>query len=76
MQGVDVMEFFSHFKENFKGLSYDSDEPPNIFLGNKVSCRDHKEFVCQTLNEKIRSGAIRVLGKIGECDMPRVVMPL
>ena len=75
-QGVDVKEFFSHFKGNFKGLSYDSDEPSSIFLENSISCRDHKEFVDQILYEKIRIGAIRVLGKIGECDMPRVVMPL
>ncbi|XP_052697482.1 uncharacterized protein LOC128175700 [Crassostrea angulata] len=75
-QGVDVKEFFSHFKGNFKGLSYDSDEPSSIFLESSISCRDHKEFVGQILYEKIRIGAIRVLGKIGECDMPRVVMPL
>lgn len=73
---VDVMEFFSHFKGNFKGVSYDSDEPSSNFLENSISCRDHKEFVGQILNENISSGAIRVLGKIGECDMPRVVMPL
>lgn len=28
------------------------------------------------LYEKIRSGAIRVLGKVGECEMPHIVMPL
>lgn len=52
-QGVGVMEFFSHFKENFKGRSYDSDKPPSNFLGNSVSCWDKEEFVYQTFNEKI-----------------------
>lgn len=61
-QGVDVKEFFSHFEGNFKGLFYDSNEPSSIFLENSISCRDHKEFVGQILYEKIRSGAIRVLG--------------
>ena len=75
-QGVDVRDFFSHFKGNFKGRSYDCNEPPTAFFQNNISCKDHESFVCHTLSEKIRSGSIKVIGKVGECQRPKVVMPL
>ena len=75
-QGVDVRDFFSRFQGNFKGRSYDCNEPPTAVFQNNISCRDHESFVCQTLSEKIRSGSIKVIGKVGECQRPKVVMPL
>ncbi|XP_069129670.1 uncharacterized protein [Argopecten irradians] len=75
-EGVDVVSFFRHFRGNFRGRPYDSALPPRQFFPNAPICKDHIDFICRTLSEKIASGAIRVLGKIGECELPRVVMPL
>lgn len=61
-EGVDVTEYFTCFKGNFRGKPFDFEWP--------------HAFICDVLYEKIRSGAIRVLGKVGECEMPHIVMSL
>lgn len=74
--GVDVASFFRHFKGNFKGKAYDSDMPPRQYFPNAPICKEYAQFICKALLEKISSGAIRVFGKVGECELPRVIMPL
>ena len=74
--GVDIVEFFTHFKGNFKGKPYDSEKPPTVYFQIAPGCKKYGQFICDTLYQKIRSGAIRVLGKVGECCPPHVVMPL
>lgn len=75
-EGVDVTEFFTRFKGNFRGKSFDSELPPSAVFPNSALCKKYHAFICDVLYEKIRSGAIRVLGKVGECEMPHIVMPL
>uniref|UniRef100_A0A8W8IQ73 Reverse transcriptase domain-containing protein n=1 Tax=Magallana gigas TaxID=29159 RepID=A0A8W8IQ73_MAGGI len=75
-EGVDVTEFFTRFKGNFRGKSFDSELPPSAVFPNSALCKKYHAFICDVLFENIRSGAIRVLGNVGECEMPHIVMPL
>jgi hypothetical protein len=75
-EGVDVREFVTHFKGNFRGKPYDSEGPPSAIFPNSTIYRKYDAFVSGVLEEKITSGAIRVLGRIGECKMPHIIMPL
>ena len=75
-QGVDFTSFFKHFKGNFKGKSYDSDVSPRQYFPNSSSCKEFTSFIAAELLDLIKNGSIRVLGKVGECDMPKIIMPL
>jgi hypothetical protein len=48
-KGVDVSQFFTHFKGNFRGKPYDSDIPPSSFFPNSHLCKKFQKFVCETL---------------------------
>ena len=74
--GVSVSKLFSHFKGNFKGMSFDSDVPPRMYMANYTSCKDHAQFIADTLLERIANGSVRLWGKVGECEIPKVVMPI
>ena len=74
--GVDVHPMFRHFKGNFKGHSYDSDLPPPIFFQNAVNCKEFGKFISDTLMDRIANGSITVLGRVGECDPPFLVLPI
>ena len=65
-----------HFKDNSKGKSYDSDMPPRQYFPNSSSCKEFTSFIAAVLKDRIKNGSIRVLGKVGECDMPKIIMPL
>lgn len=43
---------------------------------NSALCKNYHAFICDVLYEKIRSGTIRVLGKVDECEMPHIVLPM
>ena len=75
-QGDDVTSFFKQFKVNFKGKSYDSDMPPRQYFPNSSSCKEFTSFIAAELLDRIKNGSIRVCGKVGECDMPKIIMPL
>ena len=74
--GVDVGDFFRPFHGNFKGKSYHSDVPPRQYYPNSTVCKQHVEFISTQLCERIATGSIILLGKVGECVPPRVIMPL
>lgn len=74
--GVNVHDFFRRFKGNFKGRAYDSSIPPRQYFPNSYSCVQHVEFICSELCERIATGAIKLLGRVGECKPPKIVMPL
>uniref|UniRef100_A0A8W8HTC3 Uncharacterized protein n=1 Tax=Magallana gigas TaxID=29159 RepID=A0A8W8HTC3_MAGGI len=75
-KGVDVTDFFTCCKGNFRGKSFDSEWPPSAVFLNSALCKKYHAFICDVLYEKIRSGATRVLGKVGEREMPHNFMPL
>jgi hypothetical protein len=77
--GVDVTQFFQHFKGNFKGRHYDSDYPIRFYQGNSTSCLSNSQLVASTLEERIVNGSLQVLGRIDELppqDIPICIMPL
>ena len=74
--GIDVTKFFTHFQGNFKGQSYNSQVPPKRYFANASICKSYVPFIIKELNEGLRSGSIRFLGKVGECAPPKVIMPL
>ena len=50
--------------------------PPRIEFDNNKSCNNFVGFIVNTLLERVCSGAISVLGRVGEVDPPHLVMPL
>ena len=74
--GVEVEDFFRHFKGDFKGESYDSDKPPFRVFSNSSACAGFVEFITTTLLDRVENGSLQVWGKVGECMPPRLVMPL
>ena len=76
-KGVDVSSLFRHFKGNFKGTAYASEEPPRQYFPNSSSCKPYASFIKSELLERIKNGSMRVWGKVGECSiLPKVIMPL
>ena len=74
--GINIFEFFQAFKGNYKGKHFDSEIPPRQYFQNANICQQYSEFITNELSDKIASGAIRLLGRVGECQPPRVIMPL
>ncbi|XP_062568476.1 uncharacterized protein LOC134230659 [Saccostrea cucullata] len=75
-EGVNVQDFFQTFKGNFKGKAYNSAEPPRAFFNNSTTCKNYLEFISREILNRLQSGSIRLWGKLGECELPKVVMPL
>ena len=74
--GIDVGEFFRRFKGNFKGRNYDSEIPPRTYFQNAAICKKYSAFISKELCERISTGCIKLLGRVGECQPPKVIMPL
>ena len=73
---VDVHDYFRHFKGSFKGESFDSDLPPPRVFKNHPSCEPFAEFISNSIKQRLKTGAISVCGRVGECKPPHLVMPL
>ena len=71
-----VFPFFQHFSGVFKGESYDSDLPPRKAFLNNVSCKLFVKFIQETLLDRLETGAVSLLGKVGEVQPPHLVLPL
>lgn len=46
------------------------------FFQNAPICKRFKEFICSELYEIILNGSLSVVGKVGECELPHIIMPL
>lgn len=75
-EGINVRDFFVHFKGSFRGTLYDSAAPPPFYQPNLPSCKDAGQFIASTIEERIRNGSIVLLGRVGECTYPQIIMPL
>ena len=75
-QKVDVFDFFVPFKGPYKGEQFNSVLPPPKIFVNHLSCKPFTGFISQTILDRLCSGAISLLGKVGEVDPPYLVMPL
>lgn len=74
--GVDIRKYFQHFRGNFQGCHYDSGSPVSREFKNAASCNDFKDFIVDTLKERMLNGSILWWGKTGDCVPPTVVIPL
>ena len=77
---TEVMRWIIHRvsinQGHFGGVAYRSDTPvPRIFQNN-VSCKPFADFISRTICERIEVGAVSVVGRVGECPPPLLVMPL
>lgn len=64
------------FSGEFAGIAYNSGTPvPRIFKNNKT-CAPFSDFISQSIIERIVVGAVTVLGRVGACSPPLLVMPL
>ena len=75
-QKVDVFDFFVPFKGPYKGEQFNSVLPPPKIFVNRLWCKPFTGFISQTILDRLCSGAISLLGKVGEVDPPYLVMPL
>ena len=75
-EGVDVEQFFTHFKGDFKEKSFDSDRPPPIVLKNSRSCAQFSDFISTTILQWVSAGVLSVWGQIGRVSLPHLVLPL
>ena len=69
-KGVDVPEFF------VKGEDGVAIGPPQRVFKNSRSCREYVEFICASLEERVRTGAVSVWGEVGKVEPPFLVSPL
>ena len=73
---VSIAPYFCHFKGDFKGSSYDSDRPPAKTFKNNTSCKLFTQFVQKTIINRVKCGAISIVGKVGVAYPPHIVLPL
>lgn len=74
--GVDIRDFFVHFKGNYQGRSYDSSFPPRVTFPNARRCLDFEQFIPSCIVERVSNGSLLVLGEVGAVDPPHLVMPI
>ena len=74
--GLLVNTLGSHLKGSYKGKNYECSTPPRCVLPNHMSCKQFTSFISNTLMDSLRSGAISLWGKVGECTPPHLVLPL
>jgi hypothetical protein len=73
---MSVFPHFQHYQGRYKGVTYDSDRPPPWRSPNNVLCRPFADFVRSTLIDRVRNGAVSLLGRVGEVDLPHLNHPL
>lgn len=73
---VSVFPYFRYFKGMFKGEHFDSALPPSRLFKNNVSCRPFVPFIQQTLLDRLRIGAVSLVGRVGHVQPPHLVLPL
>ena len=73
---VSIAPYFRHSKGDFKGISYDSGRPPAKTFKNNTSCKPFTQFVYKTLINRVKCGAVTIVGKVGVAYPPHIVLPL
>ena len=76
LHGVNLHDFIRPYTGYFEGQHFDSEYPPPRFTPNARICDDFVEFIGTSIKEDLFSGAISLVGKIGEVTPPYIVSPL
>ena len=74
--GVDIFRYIQPFKGKFWGEHYDADLPPRKCFNNSNKCRHFVDFINDTIADRLKSGAIECVGKVGQVDPPHIIAPL
>ena len=64
--GVNVFQYFRHFRGRFKGENFDSDLPPCKIFQNNISCKPLASYISRTILERLATGGLSVWGRVGE----------
>lgn len=75
-EGVDVFQFFTPFHGRFQGKTYRGNTPPKAVFPNAASCKGFDSFITRTIKDRVRNGSLRIVGKVGYCEPPHLVLPL
>ncbi|VDI42909.1 Hypothetical predicted protein, partial [Mytilus galloprovincialis] len=75
-KGVNIHDFMQPYKGEFWGMHYDDKFPPARQFKNARNCEDFVDFINSELIERINSGAVTYLGKVGEVHSPHIVSPI
>ena len=73
---VSIFPYFQSFKGSFKGEDYAHARPPSRTFHNNVSCKPFVEFIETTLLDRLTTGAISMVGRVGYVQRPHLVLPL
>ena len=73
---VDIHDFIVPFKGNFWGRTYDHSFPPSRHFQNAPICEQFVDFINEELTNRLRSGAITYLGKVGDVEPPYLISPI
>ena len=75
--GVHVPSFFQHLKGEFNGRVFDSSIPPPMFFQNdRERCLEFKDFITETILQRLYEGSMKWLGRVGIDPPPKVVNAL
>ena len=74
--GINVFNYFQHFRGSFKGENFDCDLPLCKIFQNHVSCKLFSFFISRSILDRLATGAIYLWGRVGEVSPPRILMPL
>ena len=75
-EGVDVEQFFTHFKGDFKGKSFALDCPPPPHHGNSRSGGQFSDFITTTISQWVSAWVLLAWEEIGRVSPPYLVLPL
>ena len=74
--GINVFNYFQHFRGSFKGENFDCDLPLCKIFQNHLSCKLFSSFISRSNLDRLATGAIYLWGRVGEVSPPRILMPL
>ncbi|CAC5380818.1 unnamed protein product [Mytilus coruscus] len=60
----------------FWGVQYDDVYPPSRQFNNAANCQEHIDFINHEITSRLQSGAVTLLGKVGEVQPPHIVSPI
>ena len=73
---MSIFEYFQPFSGNFKGKQYSSERPPSEQFKNNLSCKPLADFARRTLIDRLQTGAISLVGRVGGVNPTHLVLPL
>lgn len=74
--GVNIDDFMTPFQGDFQGEHYHSEIPLEKSLPNAKITTQFDEFISKNMVDRVKSGAIKIMGRVGQVAPPHVVSPI